>query len=150
MAWTAHAPGPAGPRSPAKVPHSHLILQRQPLTTRARQHCTRRDRVPAPPSLVLVIDHRIMLDVESVPGPFPTKLIWSFSGTERLVERTHCCTCLESVSVWQSHKTDRVFGGDILPDIHNAFCPQAQISYNPQPSPTIPAIRLFPLRGCKL
>ncbi|EUC34103.1 hypothetical protein COCVIDRAFT_83310 [Bipolaris victoriae FI3] len=81
MAWTAHAPGPAGPRWPAKVPHSHLILQRQPLTTRARQHCTRRDRVPGPPLPLagLVIDHRIMLDVESVPGP---SLLSSFGPSQ--------------------------------------------------------------------
>jgi hypothetical protein len=143
-------PGPRWPpltgQSTSFPPHFATAATHD--TSQAALHSSR--SCASPPSLVLVIDHRIMLDVESVPGPFPTKLIWSFSGTERLVERTHCCTCLESVSVWQSHKTDRVFGGDILPDIHNAFCPQAQISYNPQPSPTIPAIRLFPLRGCKL
>jgi hypothetical protein len=56
---------------------------------------------------LLVIDHRIMLDVEFVPGPSLLSSFRAFPGTESVSwGESHGLPCLKSVSVWQLHKTE--------------------------------------------
>jgi hypothetical protein len=108
MAWATPTPPPADHWKSVKVPHAQLILHQQPLTTRAHRNVLRgySSRSCAGDPL-LVIDHRIMLDVEFVPGPSLLSSFRAFPGTESVSwGESHGLPCLKSVSVWQLHKTE--------------------------------------------
>lgn len=100
-------PPPADHWRPGWVPHAHLILHQQPLTTRAYtalywRTCSLRSCARAPPGL----DHRIMLDVEFVLGPSLLSLFRTPQEQRPSRGEAHCSPCLDAVSVWQLHSPE--------------------------------------------
>lgn len=138
MAGAAHAPPSTGHWRQCEASHAHLILHQQPLITRATQQCTGANDLDSRPDLVpgtplLVIDHRIMLDVESVPGP---SLLSSFRvPQEQRPSRgmAHYCACAWTLCPC-GNRTRPGFCKGPRAQIFNALLHKASTSYISQHS----------------